>query len=52
LLSTLDHSVVEAVDVDDYIRVLYNLIGISKGKDVASDDGNIVGVVSNCFVID
>ena len=29
-----------------------NLTGVSKGKGLASNDGNIVGGVSNCVVID
>jgi len=52
VLSTLDCYVAKAVDVNDYVRVLYNATGVSKGKDVASDDCNIVGGVSNCVVID
>jgi len=39
LLSTLDHSIAEAVDVD-------------KGNGMASDDSDIIGGVSNCVVID
>ena len=53
MFSTLYHFVVEVVDVDDYVRVLYNLIGVSKGKGVTSkynyvvlDNGNIIVVVS------
>jgi len=52
VLSTLDCYVAKAVDVNDYVRVLYNATGVSKGKDVAFDDCNIVGGVSNCVVID
>ena len=50
--STLDHCVAEAVDVNDYIRILCNRTGGSKGKGVASDDGNGVSGVSNYVVID
>jgi len=52
LLSTLDDSATEAVDIDDYVRVFCNPTGVSKGKDVASDYANIIGGVSNCVVID
>ena len=52
LLSTLDRSVTEVVDADDYVRVLCNPSSVLKGKDVASDNGNIVAGVSNCVVID
>jgi len=50
--STLDSCVAEAVDVDDYFRILCNRTGGSKGKGVASDDGNGAGRVSNYVVID
>jgi len=50
--STLDCCVTEAVDVDDYVRILCNPTGGSKGKCMASDDGNGVGGVSNYVVID
>jgi len=49
--STLDRCVTEAVDVDDYIRILCNCTGSSKGKVVASDDCNGAGGVSNYVVI-
>ena len=50
--STLDRCVAEPVDVDDYVRILCNPTGGSKGKGVASDDGNGAGGVSNYVVID
>ena len=50
--STLDCCVTEAVDVDDYVRILCNPTGGSKGKGVAFDDGNGVDGVSNYVVID
>ena len=31
-ISTLDRSVAGAVDVDYYVRILYNPTGVSKGK--------------------
>ena len=52
LLFTLDRSVDEVVDVNDYVRVLYNPAGALKGKDVAFDNGDIVSGVSNCVVLD
>jgi len=52
LLSTLDCSIAEAIDVDDYVIILGNPTGVSKGKGVAFDDDNIVGGVSNCVVMD
>ena len=49
---TLDRYVAEAVDVDDYVRILCNPTGGSKGKGVAFDDGNGVGGASTYVVID
>ena len=51
-LSTLDRSVAKAVEIDDYVRILCNPTGGSKGKGVASDDGNVVRGASNYVVID
>ena len=50
--SILDRCVAEAADVDDYIRIFCNSTGGSKGKGVASDNGNGVGGISNYVVID
>ena len=50
--STLDRCVAETVDVDDYVRILCNRTGGSKGKGVTSDDGNGAGGLSNYVVID
>ena len=50
--STIDRCVADAVDVDDYVRILCNRSGDSKGKGMASDDRNCGGGVSNYVVID
>ena len=57
MLSTLDHSAAEVVDVDNYARFLCNPVGVSKWKDMASvrncimpDNGNIVAAMSDCVV--
>jgi len=52
MLSTLDRSVADTVDVYGYVKMFCNSTDVSKGKVEASDDGNIVGGVSNYLVID
>ena len=50
--SILDRCVAKIVDVDDYVRILCNRTGDSKGKGVASDDRDGAGGVSNYVMID
>ena len=38
--------------MNDYVKILCNPTDGSKGKSMASNDGNVVGGVSNYFVID
>ena len=52
MLCTLGGYVVKVVNVDDYVRVLFNTTSVSKGKDVASDDGNIVSDKEKCVDVD
>jgi len=51
-ISTLDVSIPEVINVDDYVRILGNSTGVSNDKGMASDNGSIVGGVSNSVVID
>ena len=59
MLCTLDHSIAEVIDVDDYVRVLCNPVGVSIRKDMASQcnyvvpsNGNIIPSMSNFVLAD